>query len=343
MKLLSLTPNILRHVFSYVNLTDIKNLVLVCIYIRKIVSDPIFWTESKLTKPKKSQNVLEGLEYKRFSQISCLDLSVFKLNLHENNYSKLLLNYLEDNSKLKSLNLSRNDLSMLPVIPFMKSICTCEEIILSKTNLNMEQATSILEAVSESKYIRSVDVSFNDLKFVKELVLKNSLKRLTTFNFSNCNLSEILLDQIGCIVETVTNSNIEDADLSGSNMTRVKFDCIGFNQHLKTLRLCNVSLNDNFINYIFVNISLVKSLSYLDLSNSQLSAVDPILLSDAVIRIYQVNLTSCCLTHEHAKYVLNSLNNETKIRQLFLSGNDLAELDQESILSALKHLEVFQF
>ena len=343
MNLRSLSPKILKIVFSYLSLTDIKNLDLVCIYIRKIVSDPIFWSKSKLTKPKKSQNVLLGLEYKKFSQLSCLDLSVFELNLHENNNSKLLLNYLQNNSNLKSLNLSTNDLSMLPVVTFMNSICTCEEIILSKTNLKMEQATSILEAVSESKYICSLDMSFNDLKFVNELVLEKSLKRLTKFNFSNCNLSKIRLGQIGCIVETLTNSSIGYVDLSGSNMTQVTFDCIGFNQNLKTIRLCNVSFSNKFINYIFTNLSLVKSLSLLDLSNSTLSAAEPVLLSDAVIRIHHVNLASCDLTCEHAAYVLNYLNRETKIKELFLFGNDLAQLDQGSILNALKYLEVFQF
>jgi len=338
----SLTPNILKHIFSYLSLKDKQNLLLVSTYIQKTVNDPVLWTNAKFTKPKKINEIACSLGYHRFSMISHLNFSGFNLELYERNDIKLLLNYLKNNSNLKSINFSGNDLSLLPAILFSEGIVRCESIILSKTNLNMEQVVLILEKISESKYTHEVDLSYNELKLVKASVLQKSLKKLTKINFSSCNLSKILIDQIESIVESLTNSNIREVDLSGSNMTRVKLDCIGFNQSLTTLKLSNVSFNPDYINYIFINLSLVKNLSHLDLSNSTLTAVEPVLLSDAVIRIFHVNLCSCCLTSEHIEFNLNAIRKETKIRQLFLSGNDCTEIDQESIINALNHLEVFQ-
>lgn len=342
-RFLSMTTKILKHIFSFLSLSDMKNLLLVSTYIQKTANDPKLWTNAKFTKPKKIHEILCCLGYHRFSMISYLDLSGFNLELYERNYINLLLKYLKNDSNLKSINLSGNDLSMLPAIPFCAEVSRCEQINLSKSNLNMEQVVLILENISESKYAREVDLSSNDLKFVKGSLLRKSLKKLTKINLSKCNLSKILDDQIEEILESLTSSNIKEIDLSGSNMMRVNFDSIGLDQSLSSLNLCDVSFHPDKINYIFVNLSLVKNLSYLDLSNSILAEAEPILLSDAVIRVFHVNMSFCSLTSKHVEFILNAISKETKIQQLLISGNKCTRIDQDSIINALNHLELFQF
>ena len=134
-----------------------------------------------------------------------------------------------------------------------------------------------------------------------------------------------------------------EADLSGSDMTKVTLDSLGLNQSLSVLKLRDVSFNPDYINYIFINLSLIKHLSHLDVSNSVLSKVEPILLSDAVTRIFHVNLSCCSLICEHAEFVLDAISDQTKIKQLLLSGNDCKEIDQKIMINALNYLDTFQF
>jgi len=340
---LSLTPEILNRIIRFLRVEDKKNVMLVSTYMKKITKNPLLWKKDIFTQPVGSFNSLYFLRINRFSLISHFDLSGFNLGLNKKDNINLLLMYLKNNSKLQSINLYGNDLSNLPVYPFCEEMSRCKNINLSKTNLKMEQLVSILETIIKSKYTVNLDLSNNDMKLIKGSLLGNSLKKLRKVNFSNCNLSKVLSDQIEEIIENLTNSRIIEADLSGSDMSNVAFDNLGLNQNLSILKLREVSFNPELINFIFINISLISNLSHLDLSNSVLTKVEPILLSDSVTKVFHVNISHCALGGEHIEFMLGSIDDQSQIKQLLLSGNNCIDISPEFMLNALKLLDIFQF
>merc|ERR550519_950144 len=105
----------------------------------------------------------------------------------------------------------------------------------------------------------------------------------------------ILKDQTEEIIESLKVSKITEADMSGCNLTSSTFDSLGLNQSLTTLNLRNVTFCADHTNHIFINISLVRNISVLNMSNSTITSTEPLLLSDAVSRIFHVNLSFCSL------------------------------------------------
>lgn len=207
---------------------------------------------------------------------------------------------------------------------------------LSNTKLETEQINCILGKCCRGKYTKNIDLSFNDFSYVNADLLAESILTLESLDLSYTDLTPIYTRRI---MEALKSSSIAHLNLSGNDMSSCKFDNIALNQNLQTLKLSEVKLNPRYLDGIFSNLNLVHNLQELIIDGTALGDVDPILLADAVTRVYKVDLNFCWLYCDHIEFILDGLTSVSKLKHLNLSGNHFEDVNVDLLLNALQHLD----
>ena len=339
--LLSLAVPLLLNIFQYLDLVDKKNLSLCCAYLHKIISHPLQWSEARIVKNhmKNELNFSRFLSIPKYSLLLQLDLSDLKYQFIDQTIVSRFLKYLQNNTNLKIVNFNNNNLARLPAFPFSSSLLHCQALSLSSTNLETEQINCLLGKCCRGKYVEKADFSFNDFTFVNLSILSDSILTLKDLNLSYTNLTAAYTKKL---MMSVKDSTIRCLDLSGNDLYDCNFDNISLNQDLQILKLSHVKLNPENLDRIFSNLTLVHNLQQLLLEGSALGDVDPILLSDAVVRVPTVDMNFCWLYQQHIEFIFDSITDQTKVKHLNLSGNHMENVNIDLLLDAMNHLQVLR-
>ena len=339
--LLSLAVPLLLNIFQYLDLVDKKNLSLCCAYLHKIISHPLQWSEARIVKKqlKNELNFSRFLSIPKYSLLLQLDLSDLKYQFIDQTIVSRFLKYLQNNTNLKIVNFNNNNLARLPAFPFSSSLLHCQALSLSSTNLETEQINCLLGKCCRGKYVEKADFSFNDFTFVNLSILSDSILTLKDLNLSYTNLTAAYTKKL---MMSVKDSTIRCLDLSGNDLYDCNFDNISLNQDLQILKLSHVKLNPENLDRIFSNLTLVHNLQQLLLEGSALGDVDPILLSDAVVRVPTVDMNFCWLYQQHIEFIFDSITDQTKVKHLNLSGNHMENVNIDLLLDAMNHLQVLR-
>lgn len=337
--LLSLSHLLLVKIFSFLKVSEKKTLLQISTHIRKVASDPLLWQHVKVNKTMLAHEMTQFLSMPKFGLLVTFDMSELKVFFQDQTVIAKLLKYFYFNTNLKTVNFTNNNISKFTPFPFSSSLSHCQTLALSQTKLETEQINSLLGKCCTGKYTKNVDFSFNDFTYVNADLLARSITNLEKINLSYTELSAVDTSRI---MDTVTCSRVQEIDLSGSDMSLCKFDNIGLNQDLTVLKLAEVKLDPENLDFIFTNLSLVHNLQELILNGTVLSTVEPILFSDAITRIRKVDLNFCWLYCEHIEFLLDGINEETKLKELNLSGNHFEDVNRDLILESLNHLDVLR-
>ena len=337
--LLSLAVPLLLNIFQYLSINDKKNVILCCSYLRRILSHPLHWSGAVIKKNilKSEINLPRLLSISRYSLVRELDLSDLKYQFIDKTVANQFLKYLQNNTSLRILNFNNNNLSKFPAFPLSSCLVRCERLSLSSTKLQTDQLNSILGKCCRGKYVLSADLSFNDFTFVNPSLLTDSILTLRELNLSYTNLTAALAKKLTL---AVNNSSIRHLDISGNDLTECNFDNISLNQSLTSLNLSQVKLNPETLDRVFTNLTLVHNLEELFLDGTALGHVDPILLSDAIVRVSKVDVNFCWLYQQHIEFIFDSISEKTKVKYLNLSGNHMENVNIDLLLDALNHLDV---
>ena len=181
-----------------------------------------------------------------------------------------MLRYIESNTNLASIDLSSSDLSAIPAFPLAESLSRVGRVRLSCTRLSLEQATALLRKIAspQARRTHTLDLSFNDLRFLEASLIVAAVKHLSSLDLSYTDLGDTRTMEV---MEGVANSQIQSLDLSGCGLARTSLDSIGLNQQLTSLTLAEVNLNPEKLDPMFTNLSLVRNLQYLDFSKAVLT------------------------------------------------------------------------
>jgi len=79
-------------------------------------------------------------------------------------------------------------------------------------------------------------------------------------------------------------------------------------------------------------------LKKLSLRSKNLSSVDPAVLATAVTRLEDVDLETTCLTTEQITSILDHVEENTKLKKLWLGGNNTSDIDLDVVRNARERL-----
>ena len=92
-------------------------------------------------------------------------------------------------------------------------------------------------------------------------------------------------------------------------------------------------------NLIFQHLSKHNSLQSLNLFSTNLFAVRPQQLAQAVTQVHQVTLWSCRLTPRHSEAIFRAMTSSCKLRKLDLSYNNLSTVNPNVLAAAINLLK----
>lgn len=213
--------------------------------------------------------------FSKFSAIKFLNFS----NCKNFNYQ-----YLQTISNscpvLKSLNVSRCDLSDRENLPILLNSLRLESLNISHTNLVAQNREEFLQLLRENQTIRSLNVASCDIdEFVMLGVLEIVMRQdspLRAINFSENHLSQAVVFSIGralssdCLEELrLSNCRIDEAQMSNI------LDGVSNSKSLQALDLSGFNFyNPEFKEQLLEAISAAKNLTSLSLNGCQISEND---------------------------------------------------------------------
>ena len=336
--IVSLGDSLLVRIFAHLSTRDKKSVARTCVFLWRVMSEPLLWAEvivSKTRLEEGSWSVSALLSTSRYSLLASLDLSNLKCLFIDKTVIAEFLKYLQQNTNLQAVNLNNTDLLAIPAFPLASSLARVTSLEMSNTKLGTEQLNSILGKCCRGRYNKNINLSFNDFSYVNPDLLAESIVSLDRVNLSYTDLTPLYTRRL---MESLKRSSITELDLSGNDMTSCKLDNIALNQNLSTLKLSEVKFNPVKLDEIFTNMSLIHNLNELFLNGTVLFDVNPIVLSDAIVRVERVDLNFCWLYCEHIEFILDGITAETKIRHLNLSGNHFEDVNIDLLLLAVTNL-----
>ena len=277
---------------------------------------------------------------------------------------------LKENSKLKVLNLSRNNLTGQvadDLANVTKNNPSLEELYLSQNDLR-SSATVILQALKENSQLKVLDLNSNNMTGQVAEDLANVIKNnsyLEKLGLENNNLGSSASVILQALKE---NSQLKVLDLDGNNMTgQVAEDLANIIKNNPSLEELYLSQNDlrssatvilqalkenSQLNVLTLNgnnmtgqvaedlANVIINNSYLEqlgLENNNLGPSATVILQalkeNSQFKV--LNLNSNSMTGQVAEDLANVIKNNSNLEELYLSQNDL-RLSATVILQALK-------
>eukprot|EP00092_Neocalanus_flemingeri_P015081 GFUD01016292.1.p1 GENE.GFUD01016292.1~~GFUD01016292.1.p1 ORF type:complete len:349 (-),score=110.13 GFUD01016292.1:157-1203(-) len=309
-----LLPEIWNKIFTYLNKTDLCNVLLTCRYLYCVGSDPLIWANTSICKERISPtSSLQFLLWPRFSRLSSLNLSDSELGTQSaTNLFKIIPQLLN----LKHVNLSHTNLSAVCPTVLCSAVHLLESISLQQTRLTINQVEAVLVTLStSSNHLVSLNLARTDLSKVPPDILAHGLATVLRVNISSTQLNP---DQTRALFDIFSTPNnklkhliVREVDLSTANLDSLAKGVAS----LITVNLQETKLGMQQCNAIFSHISSSSSLISINLSHVTLAGVPADLLARAIQKLDRAGLNWTQLT-AHQLTKLLDIKNKRLVLQL---------------------------
>ncbi|XP_066512860.1 ribonuclease inhibitor-like [Hoplias malabaricus] len=241
-----------------------------------------------------------------------------------------LRSVLLENSSLKKLDLSKNDLQDSGVKELCDGLksedCKLETLRLAQCRLGKQSCEHLRSVLLNNSSLKNLDLSNNDLQDsgVKELCdgLKSEDCKLETLRLNSCDLSDDSCDSLASVLRL--GSTLKELDLSNNYLddSGVKKLCDGLKSELcklETLRLAQCRLGKQSCEHLRSVLLNNSSLKNLDLSKNALKDSGVEVLCDGLksehCKLETLRLSRCMISEEGC----SSLFKSSKLKELDLS------------------------
>ena len=207
------------------------------------------------------------------------------------------------------------------------------------TNITHQQAAAILTAVSEGSTLTELKIGYNNLSGVDLELLAKVVTNLDTLNLTNTKLTQ---QQIASVITTASKGsklkklNISENDLSGVDPGLLAKAVV----NLETLDIGNTKLTQQQAAVIFSGVCEGSRLNVLNISDNNLSEVEPELLAKTVIKLKKLDIRYSDITKQQASVILTAISEGRRLTDLNIGFNDLREVCPELMAKAVTNLEI---
>ena len=207
------------------------------------------------------------------------------------------------------------------------------------TNITHQQAAAILTAVSEGSTLTELKIGYNNLSGVDLELLAKVVTNLDTLNLKNTKLTQ---QQIASVITSASKGsklkklNISENDLSGVDPGLLAKAVV----NLETLDIGNTKLTQQQAAVIFSGVCEGSRLNVLNISDNNLSEVEPELLAKTVIKLKKLDIRYTDITKQQASVILTAISEGRRLTDLNIGFNDLREVCPELMAKAVTNLEI---
>ena len=273
--------------------------------------------------------------FKGMHSIVCLSVFNISHNLITDRAADDLAELLSHNVELKHLDLSYNCFQTTGasiVLKGIKSILHLSEFNIGHNNITHDIAYYLAEFLSQNVELKETDLSYNCLQAAGAITVfkgMDSIVHLSKLNISHNLITDKAADDLATILSH--NFSLQELDLSHNCLQATGASTVfkrmsGLLINLTKLNISNNSITGESAHEIAAVLSQNKFLKVLDVSFNNLGA-------SSVLRIFlnmknfenliKLNAAGIGMTDIAADYVANVLNNNTELKELDLSHNNI--------------------
>jgi len=239
------------------------------------------------------------------------------------------------NSRLKEIYFF-NLASVEPEL-FGRVVSRLEGVNLMDSEITKDQVLALFEEMSQNSQLKKMGMADNILSFVDPELFGRVVSRLEHVDLSMTGLDN---DQVQELFRAMSLDNqLKSLDLTLVDLSSVEPALFGrMVTRLESVILSYTSLTNSHVLALFSAMSQNCQLKKLTLQTNNLSSVLPAVLATAVTRLEDVNLEKTELTNEQITSILAHVQEDTKLKKLFLGGNNIANIEIDIIRNAKESL-----
>jgi len=249
-----------------------------------------------------------------------------------------LLSACNNSTTLKSVTIFAVNLSELPSQLFGTSMCRLQAVDLTRTELNGEQVSVLLEKSLQVQLLHDLDLQFVNLSQVRGTLLGQAISRLKRCNLS---MTDLTIQQLEEVLPLIASSaTLEEIDLANNKLTDVHPTNLLAQavSRVRKVNLENTQLSVPQIEDLFTSITDSAALKDVSLWKVDMSQVSTDLLTNAVPLLEKVNLGYTQLTSNQVVHLMEKSLKSATLSELYLNSVDLSEVPGDLLASALTRL-----
>ena len=322
-------PEILKHIFSYLQPEDLKAAVLVNKRWYAVGENASLWSWCKLTIQSGGEEWSSGVKMlKSLRGIRNLAAS----NLSSNEARQLML-AINENRSLEDVDLGSSRMNQVEQELLGGALSRLVRVNLENIVFSEEQ----LEALFLSSHkIRGLNLEEVDLSRASPMMLLCT-SRLSELRISNTMLTQ---QQISLIWTAFKSSDFKIFSMSGSNLSGVEHEAlVRVASNVSKIDLSNTSLTAAQVTAVATALSENLKICEIDLSDNSLDGVDPDLFASVMSRARRLSLVNTGLTAVQVNKLLKSCTSGgCPMESLDLSANQLSTIEPELLADAVNSL-----
>ena len=293
-------------IFELVSYKDLMNVMLVCRRWREIGETPRLWSSFPVIVKTRNMSVMsEILSSRRMKQLEKLRIISI--------LSKEVLQTIMDHHVLREFKLSRiNDKQT--IISLLNIICSREYkgtvLEMNMNNMFYIDPELLAKVVTKLQKLDVMDTNLTQQQTEAIFTAISEGSKMIKLNIAENNISKI---DPGLLVKAVTNLQI--LDVMDTNLTQQQTEDI------------------------FTAVSEESKMIELNISENNMSGVDPGLLAKAVNKLETLDIELTQLTHQQAAAILSAVSEGSKLTKLIISSNNLSGVDPGLLAKAVTNLE----
>ena len=268
------------------------------------------------------------------------------LGLSDNNMTggaaENLASVIKNNSNLEHLYLANNDLKTpsILILQALKENSKLKVLDLSDNNMTGEAAEDLASVIKNNSNLKQLYLANNDLKTSSILILQalKETSKLKTLNLNNNNMTGEAVEDLANVIKN--NSNLEQLCLANNNLgtsSILILQALKENPKLKLLNLNSNNMTGEAAEDLVLVIKYNSNLEQLYLANNDLRTFSILILQALKenSKFKVLDLSDNNMTGEAAEDLASVIKNNSNLEQLYLANNDL-ETSSILILQALK-------
>jgi hypothetical protein len=263
------------------------------------------------------------------------------------NYSQLKVFFgtISDSTDLRLTCLDMTHRSLASVHPAVLSgvVSGLQDASFGDVQMTEEQAKELFKVLSSGSRLKALNISSNKLTSVPCEHLTGSLSSLVTLHLAGTGLSRP--QTVALLGGLSTSPHLRHLTISLTNLSAVEPRTLAATiGRLESVEMREVGLTAEQWTAVLRTIGSGESrLARMDLSNNNLSRVQPAILASALTRLEKVIMISTKLTRQQAGALVNRASFrghfDVKLKQLRMTFNNLSKVDPASLARMASGLE----
>ena len=346
----NIPPEIWHLILSYLPLSDLKMVLLVCKDFYRVGTREKMWKHVILSRQKLCMfdvdDELAVIKMDRFEFKPNIDIKDYvddTMDIDESqarNICRNVLKYCRSKEHVRELSMEEANLLHIGQDLLGDCISNLETVTFRYCKLSKEDILHIVSSISTSEHLKSINLSSMDFSHIPSKLLEEAVKSLEKFYINHTSLN---VEQCMSLIDGIrSNPLLKYLGLGGQQCIKqlpreLLKDMIPLN--LKILELSGTNLTPPQMETILLKISQLPTLEKLDLTRNILTEIDKDILAETLSNVEELGLMQTELSRDQVDALFRQILKKQKTKEVNLYEVNLKGVEKSLLAETVKTME----